>query len=563
MRKKLHWLALMRLAAAGLLAATIRFFESPPSFETQAPLLAAALLSIISLALSQTRLPPSAQARGQLLLDLVIVTWLVYQSGDLQSPFLALYLVVIFAASSIFGRKDVLLVAAFGAALYAACMALVLSGAWERARGFPAYSNLNQSGMPLALIFNLGAIFAVALLSGQLAERLRASESRLAEATRDLADYRLFNDRIIESIRSGLITTDLRGNITTFNRAAEEITGYKAEEVRGQHLFKIFGNIEKQIEEGLELVRTRSGLPRFEIGCKTADGRDIHLGFSVAPLVDESGQSRGYVVTFQDLTEVIELEREVRRQERLAAVGKMVAVLAHEIRNPLASMRGSIQVLSSELKLSPEQSKLMEIVLRESDRLNRIVSDLLAYGKLPKTEKSDVDLTNLLAETMALLRNSTELGPNHTIIEEYADSPVRYKADQNQLRQIFWNLARNAIQAMPEGGTLRVRLEAPPGSDVTITFSDTGEGMTEEQKERLFEPFNSSRGSIGLGMAIVYQLVRDHGGKIMVDSEPGRGTIITVRLPAAGRLDQEAASVGAAPRDPAEKVPYGKIARSG
>jgi two-component system sensor histidine kinase PilS (NtrC family) len=541
MRKKLHWLALLRLATAGLLIATIKFFESPPSPRTQAPLIAAIIVSATSLVLIRTRLPLIAQARAQIFLDLALVTWLVYQSGDLQSPFLALYLVVIFATSSLFGRKDVLLVAAFGATLYAGSMALALSGVWER----PGQSAANQPGAALVVVFNLAAIFAVALLSSQLAERLRHSENRLAEAKKDLADYRLFNDRIIESIRSGLITTDLRGNIMTFNRAAEEITGYKAEEVCGKHLFTIFGNIEKQIEEGIQLVRTRPGLPRFEIGCKTADGRDIHLGFSVAPLVDESELSRGYVVTFQDLTEVMELEREVRRQERLAALGKMAAGLAHEIRNPLTSMRGSIKLLASELELSPEQSKLIEIVLRESDRLDRIVSDFLVYARPPKTEKSDVDLKDLLAETMALFRNSTELRPDHVIIEEYDESAVRYSADQNQMRQIFWNLARNAIQAMPEGGTLRVRLEAPPGSDVTITFSDTGEGMVAEQKDRLFEPFNSSRGSTGLGMAIVYQLVRDHGGKIIVDSEPGRGTTITVRLPACGRLDPEAARIGA------------------
>jgi two-component system sensor histidine kinase PilS (NtrC family) len=226
-------------------------------------------------------------------------------------------------------------------------------------------------------------------------------------------------------MRSGLVTTDLQGQIVTFNRAAEEITKYKASEVRGRNIFAIFGDIEKQIEVGLESIRTRSRLPRFDIGCRTADGREIHLGFSVAPLVDEAENSRGYLLTFQDLTEVMELEREVRRQERLAAVGKMAAGLAHEIRNPLASMRGSVQVLASELALMPEQSQLMEIVLRESDRLNRIVSDFLTYARPPRMERTTVELVGLLSETMALLRNSPELKAEHSLVEKYPDHLVR------------------------------------------------------------------------------------------------------------------------------------------
>jgi two-component system sensor histidine kinase PilS (NtrC family) len=245
------------------------------------------------------------------------------------------------------------------------------------------------------------------------------------------------------------------------------------------------------------------------------------------------------VLTFQDLTEVMELEREVRRQERLAALGKMAAGLAHEIRNPLASMRGSVQVLGSELNLSPDQSQLMEIVLRESDRLNRIVSDFLTYARPPRSERTVIELSSILSETVALLRNSTELRPDHLIIEKYPPEPVHYNGDPNQIRQIFWNLVRNALQAMPQGGELRVELDSTLGADVMIIFGDDGEGMTRDQKERLFEPFSSSSGGTGLGMAIVYQLVRDHNGKILVESEAGKGTRIFITLPASNRVLRE------------------------
>jgi two-component system sensor histidine kinase PilS (NtrC family) len=188
------------------------------------------------------------------------------------------------------------------------------------------------------------------------------------------------------------------------------------------------------------------------------------------------------------------------------------------------------------LDLASDQSQLMEIVLRESDRLNRIVSDFLTYARPPKTEKTVVDMASLLAETAALLRNSPELDPGHTLSEEYPRQPVLYQADPNQIRQIFWNLARNAIQAMPGGGELTISLTMDELGEVSITFADTGQGMSREQKDRLFEPFNSSSGGTGLGMAIVYQLVRDHEGRIQVDSEPGKGTSISIKLPAYGRV---------------------------
>jgi len=541
MRRKLLWLLISRLVMAAALFAIVGLTEgekNPRSFIPVLSAVAAAtvVLSALYLVAMRTRLPLKAQGYIQFSLDIGIVTWLVYKTGDVESPFLALYLVIIFAACALLGRTGVSLVGALAGTLYILVGVLTMSRVLTRALGWSPYEGTSLSWTQFMFSLNLVAIFAVAVLSSQLAERIRRSEIQLASATRDLADYRLFNDRIIESMRSGLVTTDLLGHIITFNRAAEEITGHRASDVRGDKIFKIFGDIEKQIEAGLESIRTRTRLPRFDIGCKTADGREIHLGFSVAPLVDESDDSRGYVLTFQDLTEVMELEREVRRQERLAALGKMAAGLAHEIRNPLASMRGSVQVLASELSFSPDQSQLMQIVLRESDRLNRIVSDFLTYARPPKIERTVIELSSLLSETIALLRNSPELRPDHLIKEDYPTEPLIYQGDPNQMRQIFWNLARNAIQAMPQGGKLNVSLQARPNRDVTIAFSDTGQGMSREQKERLFEPFNSSSGGTGLGMAIVYQLVRDHNGKIIVESEAGKGTRIAIRLPASGRI---------------------------
>jgi len=546
MRRKLQWLIASRIAIALSLLVSVGLIEKPDADRSFLPVLGAitaftVILSILYYIAFRSRVAQRTQAYVQLSIDIALVTWLVYRTGDVESPFLPLYLVAIFAACALLGRNGVSMIGAMGGALYVGVSVLTMSHIIPRAHGWNPYEGSELAWSQFMFTLNLIAIFAVAVLSSQLAERLRQSETQLATAHKDLADYRLFNDRIIESMRSGLVTTDLRGDITTFNRAAEEITGYKAQDVRGKNIRAIFGDIEKQIEAGLESIRLRSRLPRFDIGCRTADGREIHLGFSVAPLVDESESSRGYVLTFQDLTEVMELEREVRRQERLAALGKMAGGLAHEIRNPLASMRGSVQVLASELSLSHDQAQLMQIVLRESDRLNRIVSDFLTYARPPKIERSVIELGGLVGETIALLRNSPELGPNHRVVEALPSEPVHYNGDPNQIRQILWNLARNAIQAMPHGGELCASLQARAGAEVTICFRDTGQGMTREQKERLFEPFNSTSGGTGLGMAIVYQLVRDHNGKVVVESEAGRGTSISIKLPVAGRVSKERA----------------------
>jgi two-component system sensor histidine kinase PilS (NtrC family) len=547
MRRKIQWLIVWRLLVAMVLLAAVRIVEqsaAPAQAVWPSLLSITAVTGVLSVAYFltlKTSIPVEIQGYAQLSLDVILVTWLVYSTGSIESPFLALYLVIIFAASSMFGRRQVFVLAAFAALLYAANAIVRMTGAIGWAPGSASYEGEKLNSVQFMLALNIMAIIGVSVLSSHLANRLRRSEDELAIAARDLADYRAFNDRIIESMRSGLVTTDLRGNIITFNKAAEEITGYRIQDLRGKRIFTIFGDIEKQIEVGLESIRSRSRLPRFDIACRTADGRELHLGFSVAPLVDEgkshgASATQGYVLTFQDLTEVMELEREVRRQERLAALGKMAAGLAHEIRNPLASMRGSIQVLAAELDLLPDQAQLMEIVLRESDRLNRIVSDFLVYARPPRTERQAVDLASILSETLSLLRHSPELSPDHFIAEECDLGPVLYNGDPNQLRQVFWNLARNAIQAMPRGGKLQVILEADPRSDVTITFCDTGQGMTREQQDRLFEPFNSSSGGTGLGMAIVYQLVRDHNGRIVVESETGKGTRISIRLPGSGRI---------------------------
>jgi two-component system sensor histidine kinase PilS (NtrC family) len=229
------------------------------------------------------------------------------------------------------------------------------------------------------------------------------------------------------------------------------------------------------------------------------------------------------------------MEETSRRQDRLAAVGRLAASIAHEIRNPLAAMRGSIQMLRGEMDAGSEQAQLMDIILRESDRLNNIVTDYLNYARPRPAQLNDVDLCVLIREAFALLRNSAELSDAHVLEDEVPELPLIARGDPERLKQVCWNIARNALQAMPDGGTFRISLTRPEPDRLRISFIDNGRGMTPEQVERLFEPFSSTTGGTGLGLSIVYQIIRDHNGTINVRSRLGEGTTITVELPAEGR----------------------------
>jgi two-component system sensor histidine kinase PilS (NtrC family) len=347
---------------------------------------------------------------------------------------------------------------------------------------------------------------------------------------------RALHERIVESIRSGLVTTDLDGNIFTFNRAASEITGYRLDQVVGTSIYDLFGDIREQIDLSLEAAGEGEQLPRFEADLVTPDGFAVRIGFSVSLLFSEMHEASGFIITFQDLTEIRSMEETVRRKDRLAAVGRVAAGLAHEIRNPLGAMRGAIQVLETNTPPDSVQSSLMDIILKESDRLNRIITNFLDYARPMAGEFLETDVGEAIRETISLLSHSPDLKPEHILEHDVCDEVLTISADVTQLKQIFWNLARNAIQAMPDGGTLTISVDRIPNNRVRITFADTGVGMTQDQVERLFEPFSeSTTGGTGLGLSIVYQIVKDHNGAINVRSRKGEGTVITVELPRENR----------------------------
>jgi two-component system, NtrC family, sensor histidine kinase PilS len=531
------------LAAALLLVASelwtrerIGAVDSDGWHDTLPIFLAVVILSIFYVIARRFSKRLRLQAGLQLIADVALVTWLVWATGDVTSPYTVLYIIVIAVASLLLGPRAAILtsvgcVLSFtGVSLFAATGLL------------PRFSQLSNVPSRIKTIQTIGlndvAFFVVGLLAARLAERQSRYDVELSEATQTLANLRALHERIVESIRSGVITTDLEGRIYTFNTAAEEITGYRVADVIGKEATIFFGELDERVQHSLRAAAAGEPTPRFEADCLSSDGLHLRLGFGISPLFSESGETTGLVTTFQDLTDVRAMEETSRRQDRLAAVGRVAAGIAHEIRNPLAAMRGAIQVLHSDTQPDSSEAELMQIILRESDRLNKIIADFLTYARPHAGAFNAIDLRESLSETFTLLRHSPEIIDGHILESALPDEPVMVNADSARLKQVFWNLARNAIQAMPDGGTLRAETRIKSTGRIRITFSDTGNGMTPEQVERLFEPFSSSTsGGTGLGLSIVYQIIRDHGGTINVRSIEGEGTTITMEIPGLGSQD--------------------------
>lgn len=493
------------------------------------------------------------QIRLQFFIDIGLITLLVWRTGDINSPYITLYTVLICVASLFLTSSETLLVSALSALLFTILSMGIVWDFFPAVPGRPAAASLSKSIQIIG--FHDIAFLVVGLLAARIADRYSFSRARLREAAQTLADLRVLHERIIHSIRSGLVTTDLEGKIYIFNAAAEEITGFKAADVRGKSVFSIFGNISPQIRAALGALEKGESMPRFELNFFTPEGLGLRLGYAVSPLFAPDGEKTGLIITFQDLTEIRSMEESARRRDRLAAVGRVAAGLAHEIRNPLGAMRGAIQVLRPQMEADESRKSLMDIIIGESDRLNRIITNFLSYARPQTGNFTKIDLKEAINDTVTLLKHGPEITAKHIFEVNVPDSLVEISGDVTQLKQMFWNLSRNALQAMPEGGSLKVSLQQLPNARVRLVFADDGCGMPPEQVEQLFEPFSkSTTGGTGLGLSIVYQIVRDHGGTINVRSRQGGGTTITIELPEEYKLAVFSGSDPAAGELPASNL---------
>ncbi len=475
-------------------------------------------------------------ADAQLGADAILVSAFIEVTGGITSYFSSLYLLPIMAASTVRFRRGALQVATLSAILY---LALVAAQYIEPTALFPAsWHALGRLELPsqrfaqYTVAINLFGFFAVALLSGSLAENLRSAGARLERASNQIADLRAFNQYVIDSMLSGLVTADMNGRILTFNRAASTITGLPSGQAIGRDITELL-QLPAHFKGRMQTLGTTRS-QRSDHQYRSPDGRLLDIGLTVTTLSLPDGRS-GYLFTFQDVTDVRRFERGARIQQRLAAVGEMAAGIAHEIRNPLASMSGSIQVLRQELPLTEEQAQLMDIVLRESERLNDTIKSFLAYARPQRVTLTRLDIRRVVQDTATLLRNSSDVREEHVVAVDLPSEPVWFDADENQVRQILWNLATNGLRAMPSGGRLVMSAKVEQEGDVeelTITIGDEGCGIPPSELDQLFQPFRSSfdKGT-GLGLAIVHRIVTDYNGSIQVSSTVGTGTTVRVRLP--------------------------------
>jgi two-component system sensor histidine kinase PilS (NtrC family) len=462
--------------------------------------------------------------------DLVVETVLVYFTGGLDSPFSFLYLVSIITASMLLYRRGGLLSASGAVILYGVLGDLMYYGVVplpEQSWFIP--TPWTSSRLYLNMATNFAGFYATALLTSYLSEKLQKTSQELDANRQNLAELRALNQNVVESIPSGLITLSPDGIATFINPAGCFILHRDAQEIVGRPIAELGFYADGEWDEFRDTLTGGAVIRREK--SDVAIGDELRtIGFAVTPLNTIEGAASGYTLIFQDLTDMKTLEAELRLKDRMAAVGELSAGIAHEIRNPLAAIAGSVQVLKKSAALNPQEQRLMSIILKESERLNKSIADFLRFVKPQEKRPAEFDIAASLAETLDLLRNSPEV-TTHTIEDAIVPPSYTIVGDSDQIRQVFWNIARNAVQAMPNGGTLRVATAAA-ADRYNIVFSDNGRGMTDADQRRLFQPFRTNFPSgTGLGMAISYRIVQEHGGRIEVTSHEGAGTSITVSLP--------------------------------
>ncbi len=464
----------------------------------------------------------------QICLDTFIVTLLIYVTGGTFSAFSFLYLIVTVYASILLYKKDSFVMAALCSLQYALLLFLEYYGVLQ-----PVYvdgtiqPNLDLTLVTYRIVATTIACFLIAFLSSHLAQLTVITENELKAKQKDLQNLEAFNASIVQSMDSGLLTLDVTGAITSFNSAAESITGFERHEVIGQTLAAVFPEAARYYVQAIESPPKKPY--RQDINFTKKDGSAGYLGFSLSSLRAPDGKAIGHLLIFQDLTALKIMESHIKRVEMLAAVGEMAAGMAHEIKNPLTSMTGSIQMLEREIAATDVSAKLMNIVLREADRLNGLINDFLLFARPSSGKANPVDLAEILEETLDLFEADAACRDRLTVVRQLTPR-IWSRMDLKHMRQILWNLLRNAAQAIDGKGKIEATLKRDNGR-AEIKIEDDGRGMSEEIQKNIFDPFFTTRSQgTGLGLSIVHRLLESYGGQIEVTSCEGRGTALTLSL---------------------------------
>lgn len=467
----------------------------------------------------------------QIGVDLLLITVLVHATGGVQSAFTILFMIQIIAVA--------LLPERYGAAyVAAACAVLVtvvaLAGYFKLLPTVPGQGvmpwELAPFDMLFRLVLNVAAIATMGALGLNLSGQAQRAGERLARHEQYAEDLASLHQNTIRCLSSGLVTVNTKGRITSINEAACEILGLSQKSALGAPLTARIPGLERLFAEAGPVGTVR----RHETDCVRPDGAIRNLGISATPLSDHTGAIIGRVLHFQDLTELRRMQGQVERSERLASIGRLAAGIAHEIRNPLASISGSVEMLRHVPEADDESKQLVDIAVREVDRLNRLITELLDYARPHAEERHPIDLGELANEIAKVFECERREAEVH--VEVQADPDTGIEGAAGQVRQVVWNLLRNAAEAMPQGGTVKLRVFqqhfGTAASATVLAVEDSGVGIKAEDLRHIFEPFFSTkRGGTGLGLATVARIVEDHRGHIEIESNPGRGTEFLLRFP--------------------------------
>jgi len=541
-RRRLAGFILIRilLVTLFLVSTLVLKIQAPDSIEEWAfprflLLLATAyLFSLVSLVVSWLNAAVTRSlAYFQIIWDILFVTALLVVTGGISSPFSFLYLLSVINASVLLARREAIYTASLCGILYGALLDFQFYGLLAPLGLTQAQAGQYGAVYIFYTIFvNIAAFYLTAFLTGYLAERALRSERALEEKAGDFAELSRLHSAIVTSLNSGLMTLDPDRNIKVFNACAEQLTGFAQSDVYDRPL-------EAVLPEFLPVVgtiRTRS-----EVTLASGQAPTRILGCAATPLTDREGREGGIIINFQDVTELKKMEAELKRADRLAAIGELSARIAHEIRNPLASISGSVQIIAQDRTIGGEERQLLDIVIKETERLNGLISEFLAYARPRPPQPMLVPLRRMVDDVRLLMRTDQRF--ERVSFRQEFDESIHVIVDMDQFAQVFWNIFTNAAEAMPEGGEITVGAERLAGegegnerkSWVELSVADTGTGMSTGELASIFEPFfTTKRNGTGLGLATVYRIVEGHGGHVRVESTPGKGTRFLIYLPDTG-----------------------------
>jgi two-component system sensor histidine kinase PilS (NtrC family) len=509
-----------------------------------------AILSLLFLKGVRFRKLVSTALTLQIAMELIVISMVVHFTGGMRSPYNSLYLMTIISAALSYRLVGTLLIAASASSSFFLVVWIEAGRQATTMWSWEVWSALRH--MPdedfYTIFLRLCIFFLCAFAGGYLAERLYSKDEALAHTSEALQMAKLETGDILKHLRSGVLTVDLAGFIVYFNRAAEEILGLSEKRVRGRSIREGIGSNYPELADRLDwVVATQQMDSRTELTICREDGKSLPVGISTSILSGGNGKPRGVIAVFADLTEVKQIEERLRRQDRLAAIGELSAGIAHEIRNPLAAISGSVEVLRNDLDVSGENAQLLNLIVKESSRLNKILSDFLLYARMSPVVTGRVCVATVLDEVFEITkRHYLQSGVrNIDLRAEVADRTMMVEADPDHLKQILINLVFNAVEACHENErkiVARVRSHTVSRTDevdgflrigewASIAVCDSGEGIPQRIRERLYEPFVSAKPSgTGLGLAVVKRLVDNCGGRITVDTQEGKGTTFTVYL---------------------------------